>query len=84
MKACVTWNSRIVTIQSICDILMKIVMLQMVSICKEMVVNHLKLACQNSPEEAEEDENCVRITDNAVEIRSQHIPTEIQAPYCPR
>jgi hypothetical protein len=61
---------------------MKTVMLQMVSIFKEVVVAHLKVLCQNSPEEAEEDdENCVRITDNAVDIRSQYLPTEIQAPY---
>jgi hypothetical protein len=56
---------------------MKIVMLQMVSIFKEMVVAHLKVLCQNSPEEAEEDENYIRITDNAVDIRSLYLPTEI-------
>lgn len=71
MKACVTWNSRVVTIQTICDILMETVMLQMVSIFKEMVVAYLKVVCQNSPEEAEEDdENYIRITDHAVDIRS--------------
>ena len=64
---------------------MKIVMLQMVSIFKEMVVARLKVPCQSSPEEAEEDdENCVRITCNAVDIRSQYLPKEIQAPYCLR
>jgi len=96
MKACVTWNSRVVTIQTIRDILMKTVIdifvncnwvntrwqLQMVSIFTEMVVAYLKVLCQNSPEKAEEDdENYVRITDNAVDIRSQYLPTEIQAPY---
>jgi hypothetical protein len=61
---------------------METVMLQMVSIFKEMVVAYLKVLCQNSPEEAEEDdENYIRITDNAVDIRSQYLPTEIQAPY---
>jgi hypothetical protein len=61
---------------------MKRAMLQMVSIFKEMVVAHLKVLCQNSPEEAEEDdETCVRITDNADDIRSQYLATEIQALY---
>jgi hypothetical protein len=50
---------------------METVMLQMVSIFKEMVVAYLKVVCQNSPEEAEEDgENYIRITDHAVDIRS--------------
>jgi hypothetical protein len=63
-----------VTIKSICDIFMKIVMLQMVSIFKEMLVARLKVLYQNSPEEAEEDDkNCVRITDNAVDIQSQYL-----------
>lgn len=40
-------------------------MLQLVSIFKEMVVAHLKVLCQDSPEEAEgDDENCVRITES--------------------
>jgi len=57
-------------------------MLQMVSIFKETVVAHLKVLCQKSPEEAEEnDENYIRITDNAVDIRSQYLTTEIQAPF---
>jgi hypothetical protein len=61
---------------------MKTLMLQMVSIFKEMVVAYLKVLCHNSPEEAEEDdENYIRITDNAVNIRSQYLPTEIQASY---
>jgi len=61
---------------------MKTLMLQMVSIFKEMVAAYLKVLCQNSPEEAEGDEeNYIRITDNAVNIRSQYLPTENQASY---
>ena len=57
-------------------------MLHVVSTFKEMLVAQLKVLCQNSPEEAEEyDENCVRITDNAVDIRSQCLPKEIQGPF---
>ena len=57
-------------------ILMKIVKLQMLSTFKEMVVAHLRVLYQNSPEETEEDDkNSVWITDNAVKIRSRYLPT---------
>lgn len=57
-------------------ILMEIVKLQMLSTFKEMVVAHLRVLYQNSPEETEEDDkNSVWMTDNAVKIRSRYLPT---------